>query len=85
LTLLGGKPVHASGDFSNLAPPLPPAMPDWSPVNYYGGYQSPTEAVPAAVAVSGAQRADRRRCHGAHPHTPQSDLWGDFGCTCWAF
>jgi predicted amidohydrolase YtcJ len=85
LTLLGGKPVHASGEFSNLAPPLPPAMPDWSPVNYYGGYQSPTEAVAAAVAVSGAQRADRRRCHGAHLHTPQSDLWGDFGCTCWAF
>jgi predicted amidohydrolase YtcJ len=85
LTLLGGKPVHASGDFSNLAPPLPAAMPDWSPVNYYGGYQSPTEAVAAAVAVSGVQRADDRRCHGAHPHAPQSELWGDFGCTCWAF
>src|ERR1700726_1697006 len=55
LTLLGGRPVHASGDFSNLAPPLPPAMPDWSPVNYYGGYQSPNEAVAAAVARSGAQ------------------------------
>src|SRR6202030_1197742 len=34
LTLLGGKPVHASNEFSDLAPPLPPAMPDWSPVNY---------------------------------------------------
>jgi predicted amidohydrolase YtcJ len=85
LTLLGGKPVHASGDFSNLAPPLPPAMPDWSPLNYYGGYQSPTESVAAAVAVSSVQRADDRRCYGAHPHTPQSEMWGDFGCTCWAF
>src|SRR5271154_2428889 len=56
LTLLGGKPVHASGAFSNLPPPLPPAMPDWSPVNYYGGYQSPAEAVAAAVASSGTQR-----------------------------
>jgi predicted amidohydrolase YtcJ len=81
LTLLGGKPVHASGDFSNLAPPLPPAMPDWSPVNYYGGYQSPTEA----VAASGAQRVAAHRCRGAHPHARESELWGDFGCSCWAF
>ena len=43
------------------------------------------EAVGAALAVSGVQRADHRRCHGAHPHTPQSELSGDFGCTCWAF
>jgi len=85
LTLLGGKPVHASGDFSNLAPPLPPAMPDWSPVNYYGGYQSPAAAVPAAIAGSGARRIVAHRCHGADPHTPQSAPWGDFGCACWAF
>jgi len=85
LTLLGGKPVHASGDFSNLAPPLPPAMPDWSPVNYYGGYQSPADAVAAAVAASGARRVMAHRCDGAHPRTPQSALWGDFGCACWAF
>jgi predicted amidohydrolase YtcJ len=85
LTLLGGRPVHASGDFSNLAPPLPPAMPDWSPVNYYGGYQSPAEAVAASVAASGARRVVAHRCHDVQPHTPQSALWGDFGCTCWAF
>jgi predicted amidohydrolase YtcJ len=86
LTLLGGRPVHASGDFSNLAPPLPPAMPDWSPVNYYGGYQSPTEAVAAAVAAPGAQRVAAHRCQGTHPHTRESALWGgDLGCACWAF
>jgi predicted amidohydrolase YtcJ len=84
LTLLGGKPVHASGDFTNLAPPLPRAMPYWSPVNYYGGYQSPNEAVAAAVA-SDARRVAAHRCHDAHPHTRESALWGDFGCTCWAF
>jgi predicted amidohydrolase YtcJ len=85
LTLLGGIPVHASGDFSNFAPPLPPAMPDWSPVNYYGGYQSPNEAVAAAVAESGVQRVAAHRCQGAHPQARESDLWGDFGCSCWAF
>jgi predicted amidohydrolase YtcJ len=85
LTLLGGRPVHASGDFSNLAPPLPPAMPDWSPANYYGGYQIPSEAVAAAVAASGARRVVAHHCLDAHPHTRDSALWGDFGCSCWAF
>jgi predicted amidohydrolase YtcJ len=82
LTLLGGKPVHASDEFSDLAPPLPPAMPDWSPVRYYGGYQGRTEGVAAAVAAPGARRVTAHRCHSAHP---ESALWGDFGCSCWAF
>ena len=85
LTLLGGVPVHASDEFSDLAPPLPPAMPDWSPVNYYGGYQSPTEATAASVAGPGAQRVIAHRCHDSHPHTRQPALWGDLGCACWAF
>jgi hypothetical protein len=60
-------------------------MPDWSPVNYYGGYQSPIEAAAAAVAGPGARRVAANRCHGEHPHAQQSALWGDFGCACWAF
>jgi hypothetical protein len=83
LTLLGGKPVHASGDFSNLAPPLPPAMPDWSPVRYFGGHQSRAGVVSNVPAASGARRPMIHRC--AHSHTEQSALWGDFGCSCWAF
>ena len=85
LTLLGGRPVHASDEFSDLAPPLPPAMPDWSPVNYYGGYQRPADAVAAAVAASGARRVLAHHCHDAHSDTRESALWGDFGCACWAF
>jgi predicted amidohydrolase YtcJ len=85
LTLLGGLPVHASDEFSDLAPPLPLAMPDWSPVNYYGGYQNPKEAVAAAVTASGVQRVVAHRCNDAHPHKRESAPWGDFGCTCWAF
>jgi predicted amidohydrolase YtcJ len=84
LTLLGGRPVHASDDFADLAPPLPPAMPDWSPVNYYGGYQRPADAVAAAVAASGARRVLAHHCH-AHSQTRESALWGDLGCACWAF
>jgi predicted amidohydrolase YtcJ len=37
-TLLGGKIVHAAGEFRELVPPLPAARPDWSPVNRFNGY-----------------------------------------------
>jgi len=33
LTVVGGTIVHADGPFRTLAPPLPPASPEWSPVN----------------------------------------------------
>lgn len=83
LTLLGGKPVHASGDFSNLAPPLPPAMPDWSPVSYYGGYRARAGAKSTTLAAAGARRPVLHRC--AQSHTRESAPWGDLGCSCWAF
>jgi predicted amidohydrolase YtcJ len=66
LTVLGGRIVHAAGDFAPLAPPAPPALPDWSPVKHYGGYQSrfrhgrgafradPTERVAAAGCGCGS-------------------------------
>ena len=33
LTMVGGSIVHGDGPFRALAPPLPPASPDWSPVS----------------------------------------------------
>jgi predicted amidohydrolase YtcJ len=36
LTVLGGEIVHGGGPFSGMAPPLPPAMPDWSPARWFG-------------------------------------------------
>jgi len=41
LTVVGGKPVYAAEEFSKLAPPLPPVLPEWSPVAVYGGYARP--------------------------------------------
>src|SRR4029079_15834520 len=35
LTVLGGKAVCADAEFKDLTPPLPPAMPDWSPVRTF--------------------------------------------------
>ena|SRR6266545_4147347 len=75
LTLLGGKCVHADAEFKSEAPPLPPAMPDWSPVRTYGGYQHRAEArtPPHAFAA------------GCGCNSDDKAFWGALGCSCWAF
>ncbi len=97
LTLLGGEPVHGDAEFKDLAPPLPPAMPDWSPIGVYGGYQKRTErAAPQAYgfAATGCRCVNASGIHG-HAHASSwttnilvSDskaFWGALGCSCWAF
>jgi len=98
LTVLGGKVVYGEGDYSDLSPPLPPASPDWSPVN--------AEASPAsrrAAASGAAAGALARTCHDGcgnhcalhgHDHRiawsnplPVADprgFWGALGCSCFA-
>jgi len=39
LTIVNGKVVYANEEYRNYAAPQPKAIPEWSPVNYYGGYQ----------------------------------------------
>jgi len=95
LTIVDGKPVYGAGEFAGLAPPLPPAMPDWSPVNVYGGYNkaAPEAAALSRVAASSCGCAATCGVHG-HDHAkswgaglPVGDLksfWGALGCACWA-
>lgn len=40
LTIVDGKVVFGNGSFKHLAPERLPAIPVWSPVNFYGGYQN---------------------------------------------
>jgi predicted amidohydrolase YtcJ len=40
LTVVDGKPVYGAQEFAEAAPPPPPVMPDWSPVEVYGGYDN---------------------------------------------
>ncbi|MFG1464161.1 amidohydrolase [Xanthobacter sp. DSM 24535] len=95
LTLLGGVPVHGEGDFKPLAPALPPAMPDWSPVRRFGGYQERAQAGEKKYAFASlCNCANACNVHG-HAHAgawgtsaPVSDersFWGALGCACWAF
>ena len=98
LTVVGGKVVHGAGDFAPLAPPLPPAMPDWSPVRRFGGYQGGRAEAPGAKGdfARAAARCCDAAC-GVHGHdharawtasTPAGNdqgFWGALGCSCWAF
>ncbi|MEI8570394.1 amidohydrolase [Methylomonas sp. LW13] len=64
LTMVGGRVVYAADDFSRFDTPLPPASPDWSPVRYFGGHQTPQThyALPAASCAAHACAI-----HGHHP------------------
>ncbi len=96
LTLLGGKPVHGDGDFADLAPVLPPPMPDWSPVREFGGYQQRASyrAMPGDVArtqacgcanACGVHGHAHASAFGAVPASDAKSFWGALGCACWAF
>jgi len=52
LTMVGGVVVHGSGPFAAQAPSIVKPLPDWLPVNVYGGYQSRGQQAmtPGAVA-----------------------------------
>jgi len=78
LTIVGGKPVYAAEEFAELAPPLPPVLPEWSPVAAFGGYAK-TPVVPV-TAYSPLVHA-RSQQHHCKDHA----LGGGFGCFCWAF
>jgi predicted amidohydrolase YtcJ len=100
LTMVGGKIVYGAGDFSNLDEyPVPPAMPDWSPVRRFKGYAAWGE--PQGAGKNSLQRMAIASCGcqsscGVHGHDhagawgsklPISDLksfWGALGCSCWA-
>ncbi|MDR3442454.1 MAG: amidohydrolase [Legionella sp.] len=77
MTVVGGDIVHASDNFSQYNPPLPPVSPSWSPVNYYGTYNGNKLFTSAATRVSHQHKHSLTPCH----HTPWQ--WGE--CFCWAF
>ncbi|WP_183205792.1 amidohydrolase [Aurantimonas endophytica] len=95
LTILGGRPVHGADEFADLAPDLPPPMPDWSPVATFGGYQQRRASLGTKYAqmATGCGCASLCSLHG-HAHAaawgasvPVADnrsFWGALGCACWA-
>jgi predicted amidohydrolase YtcJ len=78
LTVLEGQVVHGEGPFRTHSPPLPPASPDWSPVNQFGGYYDrnrPTAGKAAPDCRLQAAVAGRV----VHAHEARFEL----ACNCW--
>jgi predicted amidohydrolase YtcJ len=99
LTMVGGKIVYAAGMFTDLdEAPIPPTMPDWSPVRHFGGYAAwgENKMDSAAVRQMAMQSGGCAHACGIHGHDhatawssklPIADLksfWGALGCACWA-
>jgi hypothetical protein len=40
LTIVDGKVVYGDQTYKHVAPASLPVLPEWSPVKYYGGYQT---------------------------------------------
>jgi len=87
LTIVGGKIVYASEEFSKLAPPALSVSPSWSPVKQYGGYAKDLNHTlgvshPAACSHVEASAAGRTQSH--LQVLGEFGLWG-LGCDCFAF
>ena len=87
LTVVDGRVVYGAEEYSTLAPALPPASPDWSPVRAHGGI-----AAPSYVGVGGkpVQRCIEhvhvtRRAPMKRARSELQSLWGPLGCGCWAY
>jgi hypothetical protein len=72
LTVVGGKIVYATDEFSSLAPPPLPVLPEWSPVKSpvkaFGGYGAPLNLRKAAHAGVPMPAHHSAECHqhGCH-------------------
>ncbi len=87
LTVVDGKIVHATAEFSDHAPPPIPVLPEWSPTKYFGGYGAPLDAHKAAragVAEGHRRVSDPQFRTAAEAHHHHAGFWGT-GCDCFVF
>ena len=87
LTIVGGKIVYASEEFSKLAPPVLPVSPSWSPVKQYGGYAKGQHDVVGASHSASYSNIEAFARDEARSHLQVlGDLgFWDLGCECFAF
>ena len=85
LTLVGGEIVHGDDGFKDLAPPLPPASPDWSPVRSFGGHYQRDAALAAPQVAHRHRCVEHHHSHASRVSGPADGFWGALGCSCFAF
>ena len=87
LTIVGGKIVYATEEFSKLAPPALPVSPSWSPVKEYGGYAKGLDHTRGASHSASCSHVEVSEDGGARSHLQvlgNLGLW-ELGCDCFAF
>jgi predicted amidohydrolase YtcJ len=87
LTIVAGKVVYATEEFSKLAPPALPVSPSWSPVNAYGGYAKHQPELVGALhraSCSHIETSDHGRAGSHLKVMGDLGIWG-LGCDCFAF
>ncbi|MEG2963402.1 MAG: amidohydrolase family protein, partial [Janthinobacterium sp.] len=92
LTIVGGKIVYGQAEFTPLAPPPIPVLPDWSPVKNVAGHYRAAPPQTASVLQHQCQGPCGVHVH-AHdvarkssvPVSSHSGFWGALGCSCFAF
>jgi predicted amidohydrolase YtcJ len=85
LTMVGGRIVHGDREFADLAPALPPAMPEWSPVRTYGGYHRCSETAATATQCSVHRHPLATVAHAPIRPEDANGFWAALGCSCFAF
>ncbi|GAC1523042.1 MAG: amidohydrolase [Collimonas sp.] len=91
LTIVDGKIVYGAEEFTPLAPPPIPVLPDWSPVRNVPGHYRPAlqqrQALPhqcAGACGVHAHAHDTARKSNV-PISDYAGFWGALGCSCFAF
>jgi predicted amidohydrolase YtcJ len=87
LTIVGGKVVYASDEFSKLAPPPLPVSPSWSPIKQYGGYVKALDHTLGVSQPAACSHVEASADGGTRSHLQvlgEFGLWG-LGCDCFAF
>jgi predicted amidohydrolase YtcJ len=87
LTVVGGKIVYASEEFSKLAPPALPVSPNWSPVKRYGGYAKALDHTLGVSHPAACSHVEAPPDGGTQSHLQvlgEFGLWA-LGCDCFAF
>jgi hypothetical protein len=93
MTVVGGNIVYGAEEFTPLAPPPLPVLPDWSPVKSVPGHyraaqpQQQRSALPhQCVGSCGVHgHAHEKARASTVPVSDFTSFWGAFGCSCFAF
>ncbi len=90
LTIVDGKPVYGSAEFSKFSPPDLPVSPDWSPVKYFGGYHndskisfgSSLKTRQISSMITNSQRQKNSSRASLNMPGSLSQFWGGLACAC---